>query len=557
MVQCFSTVKFGKHNAIVRERLSTLDGGTYFVIDYNTLKKLCGTNVDLNQFKTEWRKQHQKHIKWVKSNTTSMWISVFKAISHDPASRGVPSEEALRMFVKLSSTPSPDTATTSETKSATSITNITTASDLLRRFKRSELACTNNHEALRKSIKKFDKSHTTLIASSTLLPELYATVDSSSKWTDYIKTLNVALSKVSGSMIPRWWNLMNQIHHSPDMKSKTSPSLQPEKLVLDNSQNSEADKFRTMQREINDRRRSEIEWLNDTAKNTIPDQVRQKLVLHRGFHSMNDDGNRPIENSLTAYETAWSSGMKYCECDISLTLDEHIVLCHDANFKRLALFKEDNNSLRAVSELTFRELIALPLKSGQRPPLLMDVLNSASKIGNGSQLVVEIKPGNAGAAQALCGLFEHEPHLLDSIGVIMSFDLWVIHQFAQQFQQLEKKLKKQGKYKPKTFKILLLTISDPVEGPPYLRLNIDDSNIDAILEDWMHSSGCKLDGIYLQYEKKMLNENKDVMERLTKRMVVGVWGYAKRDPDDLENATKLMELGVHFVNTDMPRSFTN
>lgn len=61
-------------------------------------------------------------------------------------------------------------------------------------------------------------------------------------WLMNIKTLNVALSKVSGSMIPRWWNLMNQIHHSPDMKSKTSPSLQPEKLVLDNSQNSEADK---------------------------------------------------------------------------------------------------------------------------------------------------------------------------------------------------------------------------------------------------------------------------------------------------------------------------
>jgi glycerophosphoryl diester phosphodiesterase len=49
-------------------------------------------------------------------------------------------------------------------------------------------------------------------------------------------------------------------------------------------------------------------------------------VLHRGFHSYKDSACRPIENSLTAYETAWSAGMKYCECDISLTLDEHIVL---------------------------------------------------------------------------------------------------------------------------------------------------------------------------------------------------------------------------------------
>ena len=58
-----------------------------------------------------------------------------------------------------------------------------------------------------------------------------------------------------------------------------------------------------------------------------------------------------------------STGMKYCECDIALTLDEHLVLCHDVNFKRLALF-DDGQSSRDIGELTYRELIALPLKSG-------------------------------------------------------------------------------------------------------------------------------------------------------------------------------------------------
>ena len=37
---------------------------------------------------------------------------------------------------------------------------------------------------------------------------------------------------------------------------------------------------------------------------------------------------------------------------------------------------------------------------------------------------------------------------------------------------------------------------------------------------------------------------------------LGVWGYAGRDPDDLQTATRLIdEAGVSFVNTDLPRSF--
>ena len=46
---------------------------------------------------------------------------------------------------------------------------------------------------------------------------------------------------------------------------------------------------------------------------------------------------RPIENSLDAYESAWTAGVAYCECDVALTLDEYIVLAHDASLERLAL----------------------------------------------------------------------------------------------------------------------------------------------------------------------------------------------------------------------------
>ena len=77
--------------------------------------------------------------------------------------------------------------------------------------------------------------------------------------------------------------------------------------------------------------------------------------------------------------------MKYCECDIALTLDEHLVLCHDVNFKRLALF-DDGQSSREIGELTYRELIALPLKSGAC--VSFDVFSNPVVICNNSSLFV-------------------------------------------------------------------------------------------------------------------------------------------------------------------------
>ena len=80
--------------------------------------------------------------------------------------------------------------------------------------------------------------------------------------------------------------------------------------------------------------------------------------------------------------------MKYCECDIALTLDEHLVLCHDVNFKRLALF-DDGQSSREIGELTYRELIALPLKSGAcTETTAVDVFSNPVVICNNSSLFV-------------------------------------------------------------------------------------------------------------------------------------------------------------------------
>ena len=66
---------------------------------------------------------------------------------------------------------------------------------------------------------------------------------------------------------------------------------------------------------------------------------RDALVAHRGFHHAcsDDDASRPLENTLDAYETAWASGVGACECDVALTSDGVLILCHDADLARVAL----------------------------------------------------------------------------------------------------------------------------------------------------------------------------------------------------------------------------
>ena len=71
--------------------------------------------------------------------------------------------------------------------------------------------------------------------------------------------------------------------------------------------------------------------------------------------------------------------------------------------------------------------MSLRLKSGTRPPLLLDVLRSAIEIGD-AQMIIEIKPGNIGAVDALVLLFfADRPDLIPAIAAIMSFDAHIMH----------------------------------------------------------------------------------------------------------------------------------
>jgi len=92
----------------------------------------------------------------------------------------------------------------------------------------------------------------------------------------------------------------------------------------------------------------QLKWLRFTVAH-LGNSFLSRLVAHRGFHDISDNLSRPVENSVEAYETAWSAGIKMCECDVALTSDNQVILCHDENFSRLALFR-DPNSEKAIGE---------------------------------------------------------------------------------------------------------------------------------------------------------------------------------------------------------------
>ena len=314
-----------------------------------------------------------------------------------------------------------------------------------------------------------------------------------------------------------------------------------------------------------------------------------------------------------------------------MTKDEKLILAHDENFMRLALDSNSEYSSRHVSDLTFREIMGLPLKSGVRPPLLIDVLRSATAISSEispSKLVIELKPGNEAAASALSRLLIRHPDLCPSVAMIMSFDAMMMHRLRTELSVLDdvadptsrqslspsprqrritshKKISSFDHFgtahmsvfgsnprlnhfdnnqsaiglslsggnlheqdtaigngpvpvtsQPNSLipKLMLLTVADPPKKPCEQRVSVDDfSPVESLLK----SNQGQLDGVYLQWEEKMMTEEgASRLSELSQQCLVGIWTYSGIDPDDFNTFQFLVQKGnCTFVNTDLPNHF--
>jgi glycerophosphoryl diester phosphodiesterase len=390
-----SMVKFGGHVEAIRS--NELEKANLYLIPYNEMKygrfqtpqASCSeegkrerdSSDSVAGFVKLWNQALDDAEGDFRKARREIWQIVFSNIAkHDQTGvRGAHPGNALKLYVEIVRSPGE-------------------VQELLVRMKEVYRAALTNSEGLRKIVKKFDK-HKDAQLSSDLLPLLYTS------------------SLYTGQKM-----LEDSIGLLRDLLSNNEISGQFQPMIKSNSE------FR--HQESVEIRMKEVEWLKRLVASIPQDDLLPHLVAHRGFHHIKDrNDKRPIENSLSAYEIAWTSGIHLCECDITLTKDEKLVLAHDESFERLVLDAKDENCKRRVRDLTFKELISMPLISGVRPPLLIDVLRSASAISDDCKLVIEIKPGNDMAAFALARLLSRHPDLRSSVAVIMSFDASTMHRF--------------------------------------------------------------------------------------------------------------------------------
>jgi glycerophosphoryl diester phosphodiesterase len=541
-------VKFGRHNATLQTRLPS----TFYLVHYNSLKELAIKNASLatsvknlydfektslldaatKKFVGEWMQANSSHRAWLSDETTMLLTNVIHAL-HDRNVdfRGATLSEALKQFVQT------DSAVYSSPSAAAPLH---TGSTVLRHLKNLALACSENVESLRKAVKKYDKLNPDANVGRTLLPELYFT--SMSAGPNSLKEAIRAIEKQLSDSAVRLGDL-------PSIEENDQPGWTggSRESVSDDTDEGESD-AQTHARKVN-----ELSFLRSVSKHLSSEKILNQLVVHRGFHSVTDRSSRPIENSLNSFETAWSNGISLCECDVALTVDGHIVLCHDKNFERLAMFAaEEDATTKPVNEMTLRELMGLQLRTGARPPLLSDVLESALRIGDHAKLVVEIKPGNSEMGGALCALFARRPELIAAVGVFMSFDLFIMHDFVRKFNEATPTLPENAD-RPKN---MLLTVSKEEEDCMWLSV---DEPLPKI-EEWLVRETSSLDGVYVQFENSMVGGESERGSEKLKELVeragsVGVWGHTKEAPDRYKTAKVLLDRGCAYVNTDLPRGY--
>ena len=397
-------VKFGKHIEVFADTENK--DGLFYLVPYNDVKASVH---DRGSFEEQWRLCLEMASNDFARVTQEFWSRIFARIrSLDDEARGALPGTAISLYVQLLQQERQNSSDTA----ANGPDQREDPQELLVMLKQIYEVAYRNTEALRKLVKKYDKR--VADAGDQLSPILLPLV--------YSANFTIGQPNLEEGI-----ELLRQLLLGEGGESiGATPSGYEEDGYASDQSNHDA---------LVQERKAELDWLRRLTKSLEPSEL-SNLVAHRGFHSVHDHSHvRPIENSLTAYESAWTSGIHLCECDIALTKDEKLVLAHDETFSRLALNKHAPESSQKIQDLTFRELMAMPLTSSSRPPLLVDVLRSAETIGDNAQLVIEIKPGNEAAATALAQLLADHPEFWSCIAVIMSFDYYTLNRLRQELQR--------------------------------------------------------------------------------------------------------------------------
>jgi len=147
--------------------------------------------------------------------------------------------------------------------------------------------------------------------------------------------------------------------------------------------------------------------------------IKERPIAHRGLHDLN---KTCWENTLSAFEAAAQKNFAI-ECDVHLSSDGVPVVFHDHELKRLT---RTEGYLR---QRTAGELRALSVGgTADHVPTLAEML---ALVAGRVPLVIEMK-GTPGYDQGLVAKVAAELRGYSGKAAIMSFDHWLIREFARQ-----------------------------------------------------------------------------------------------------------------------------
>jgi hypothetical protein len=287
-------VKFGGHVEAVRE--GDNKGTELYLVPYNEIKGLIfHENAGIN-FPEAWHNALSSSEDDCRKARSGLWEHIFATIAHcEPAKvRGAHPGNALQLYLEN--------------------VHPSLSQDLLLRMNQIHQAAAVNSEALRKLVKKYDKDYGTELLSLTLLPTLYTSslYGGQNMLQDGIALLRELLDTDSSQSSP-------MIRHDSEAQHKITEDIRME----------------------------EFDWLKRLVASIPEYDLLPRLVAHRGFHHIKDrNDKRPLENSLSAYEIAWTSGIHLCECDVSSILKNMCIL-----LKMVC----DQNYIYFVAHIIFRK----------------------------------------------------------------------------------------------------------------------------------------------------------------------------------------------------------
>jgi len=281
------------------------------------------------------------------------------------------------------------------------------------------------------------------------------------------------------------------------------------------------------------------------------DTVFPHLIAHRGFHhstSSKISESRPTENGLHAYELALKLGFSLVECDISVTRNGMLLLCHDEDFMRVSKNKrEDVEGLKVCSQSCKFFQSNVVLQDGSAPPTLAEALAVCKAYGG--RMVVDLKESSMGLAERVLDFFILNPQLLQYVESFISFGHDTICMLARAMKRALCDVPRLPK-----FLFIFGFGTDWEPGQNCYRIE-DMHELHEIIKKG------ELDGIVLWHDivgghpslkTVALSEE---FKKFLDWYDVGICGLPISGNDCLDYAKQLISRGFAYVNTDLPHDF--